>query len=514
MAATPSEIHWDLIPAEIRQMILKCLLHDGFNLASLATVSREWQTVIEQYNFARIKVTPLSLSDLDQMTSRNRKLVRYVWFCVELETYDCTRCTLGNDDWEDVTVEDDALVTRAIQGLFSALSAWEPTDDGLLIDISAHSPSDSDHWFEYLTFGPDTRLDESNWSRYTDQTRFDDPNHGWVAGYRMSTPPSDAILTIFEEIMGSGPFESDEKEDQWWQQLPLIPAVTGVLLRQQNRRRWKPAALAQMFPRLPRLREIHYEPWREWDKDCQKLTDKCYRLLFDSLASSPNLKKLTIFENFNQHYHPSSFRNCDPTRIPTSDVSRAIAGASLRLENLSASFIADASYFFDACQPSWEWPNLTSIVLTSRLLTPKKSGTDRINEMLQAAAAAASKMPKLQVMEIWNGQQGLAMVFRYRSGGRGKPGGQPAVVTRRGTWEFTLQPSVIQAWQAVAVKHQDIGPVFVDEVLDRDTVKSHGDAIHYLELSGSVIRPVSLQQIRIEHQIVEGGARDLDSLEE
>ncbi|KAF4464872.1 hypothetical protein FALBO_8304 [Fusarium albosuccineum] len=445
MAATPSEIHWDLIPAEIRQMILKCLLHDGFNLASLATVSREWQTVIEQYNFARIKVTPLSLSDLDQMTSRNRKLVHYVWFCVELETYDCTRCTLGNDDWEDVTVEDDALVTRAIQGLFSALTLIRR-----VIQI----------------IGPDTRLDESNWSRYTDQTRFDDPNHGWVAGYRMSTPPSDAILTIFEEIMGSGPFESDEKEDQWWQQLPLIPAVTGVLLRQQNRRRWKPAALAQMFPRLPRLREIHYEPWREWDKDCQKLTDK------------------------------------------------SIASASLRLENLSASFIADASYFFDACQPSWEWPNLTSIVLTSRLLTPKKSGTDRINEMLQAAAAAASKMPKLQVMEIWNGRQGLAMVFRYRSGGSGKPGGQPAVVTRRGTWEFILQPSVIQAWQAVAVKHQDIGPVFVDEVLDRDTVKSHGDAIHYLELSGSVIRPVSLQQIRIEHQIVEGGARDLDSLEE
>ncbi|KAJ3527745.1 hypothetical protein NM208_g10550 [Fusarium decemcellulare] len=175
MAVTPSKIHWDHIPVEIRQMILKCLLQNGCSLASLATVSREWQTVIEQQNFARIKVTPSSLGSLDQMITRNRKLVRYVWFCVELETYDCTR---------------------------------------------------------------------------------------------------------------------------------------------------------------------------------------------------------------------------------------------------------------------------------------------------------------------------------------------------RGTWEFTLLPSVTQAWQAVAINHQDIRPVFVDEVLDHDTVKSYDDAIHCLELSESVIRPVSLQQIRIEHQIVEAGARDLDSLRE
>jgi hypothetical protein len=53
--------------------------------------------------------------------------------------------------------------------------------------------------------------------------------------------------------MGEGPFDDEEQEGQCWKQLPLVPAVTGVLLRQQNRRRWKPAALAHMFARLPRL---------------------------------------------------------------------------------------------------------------------------------------------------------------------------------------------------------------------------------------------------------------------
>ena len=64
--------------------------------------------------------------------------------------------------------------------------------------------------------------------------------------------------------MSEGPFESDEEENQWWQQLSLVPAVIGVLLRQQTRRRWKPTALVHMFSCFPRRQEIHYEPWREW----------------------------------------------------------------------------------------------------------------------------------------------------------------------------------------------------------------------------------------------------------
>jgi hypothetical protein len=35
-------------------------------------------------------------------------------------------------------------------------------------------------------------------------------------------------------------------------------------------------------------------------------------------------------------------------------------------------------------------------------------------------------------------------------------------------------------------------------------VKSHGHAIRYLSLSGQVIRPVSLQQIRMEQKALEG----------
>lgn len=65
--------------------------------------------------------------------------------------------------------------------------------------------------------------------------------------------------------MGEGPFEDEEQEMQWWRTLPLVPAISAVLLRRQTRRRWKPDAIANMLTRFPNLNELCYEPWREWD---------------------------------------------------------------------------------------------------------------------------------------------------------------------------------------------------------------------------------------------------------
>ena len=141
--------------------------------------------------------------------------------------------------------------------------------------------------------------------------------------------------------MFEGVYWTDGEENRWWRGLPLVPAVTGLLLRQQTRRRWKPVSLAHLCARLPRLQEIHYEPWRELSTD---------QSFFESLASGP-LRRLIVFENFNQQY--TSILS-DPIRIPTFEVSQAVANASPELEHLSVSFIVDASYFFDACKPSWK----------------------------------------------------------------------------------------------------------------------------------------------------------------
>lgn len=115
------------------------------------------------------------------------------------------------------------------------------------------------------------------------------------------------------------------------------------------------------------------------------------------------------------------------------------------------------------------------------------------------AAAAAVKMPKLETMEIWDGQVGLAMLFRYQPDRKGGL----AVITWKGTWDFALRSSVIQAWEAVALGHRSQG-LYCQGVTGCCCRQESGDAIQHLELLTLVIRPVSLWQIQMEHMVREG----------
>jgi hypothetical protein len=189
---------------------------------------------------------------------------------------------------------------------------------------------------------------------------------------------------------------------------------------------------------------------------------------------------------------------CDSIRSPAPAISRIVALASLKLEHLAASFVVDASHFFEI-EPSWEWPNLTSLVLTSGLLRTGENSIE-IGAMLQAAAAAAMKMPQLETMEMWNGRKGLAALFKYQAFRKM----QQATITWRGTWILTMEPSIIQAWEAVVHQYDGRRLNLVQERLDEAAIKSHGDAIHYLMFSTQVIRPISLQQIRMEQKVLEG----------
>lgn len=229
--------------------------------------------------------------------------------------------------------------------------------------------------------------------------------------------------------------------------------------------------------------------------------------MFESIQRlNTNLKSLVVFENFNQQYPVSmqglldedGLPECPPTRDPAPAASRTIALASLKLGHLAASFLVDARHFFET-EPSWEWPNLTSLVLTSKILTPDDDPTE-IGSMLQAAAAAATKMPKLETMEIWNGRKGIAALFKYHA----SRDERKATITWRSTWNLAMEPSVIEAWEAVIDQFEGWTLNVVEEWLDKSAIKSHGDAIHHLMLSGQVIRPVSLQQIQMEQKALEG----------
>ncbi|TGO35577.1 hypothetical protein BHYA_0153g00110 [Botrytis hyacinthi] len=331
----------------------------------------------------------------------------------------------------------EVLVTAGIQlgvkrilDLFTTLSVWEP-GSSLLLDISVHSPSDSEHWFKYLTFDLDVAFDMFDRNQHTKTSmpvRPTDHHHGWIAGSRNSIPSLVAVEKVFGEIFGESPFDRLEQEDQWWQRLPLVPVITDS---------------------------------RKFTMNLGGNELMIYR--------SGQIDKLIIFENFDQTYSAGYGDICAPMRIPSSSISRAIANASFTLEHLSISFMVEANHFFKARELSWKWPNLTWLALTSRLPIPQGLPAE-LDDVLQAAAAAAMNMPNLEIMEMWNGEKGLAMLFRYQ---RGKQG-QPAVITWKGTWELNLRPLVIQAWESVSLKHCGEGVVVIKELLDiSDDIKSH-----------------------------------------
>ncbi|KAF5681471.1 hypothetical protein FDENT_8093 [Fusarium denticulatum] len=466
---SPSKKSWDSLPSEIRLLIFRSLLQDGSTLACLAAVSRAWQTDLERYNFARIKLTPSRLMDFRSMIRRNQGL------CAprgDVLTTEEVIAALTVSDTEHCSI------TTAFQGLFSILSEWDQHSE-LILDISIYSPSDAQHWFPYLTFMPDSpsdRLEGSGLELTTINQSYHGPPHGWVTGFRHSAPPPAAVHKAFHRIMEEGALDSDQSEFQWWNQLPSVSSVTSILLRQQNRRRWKPRALAHMLARFPRLQEIHYEPWRGWDI-FQRATDKVFMQRF---------------------LDGEDLAGCDSFRNPSPAVGRMIALTSLPLEHLAASFIIDASHFF-AIDSSWEWPNLTSLVLTSRLLKPEEDST-KIDALLKTAAVAALRMPRLETLEIWNGRKGLAALFQYR----GIRGARQGRILWRGTWKYHITTSVIQAWEAVGHLHTSWRLDVVQEQVDEAAIQSHGDALHHLMLSGQAIRSVSLQQIRREQKSLEG----------
>ncbi|KAL7895681.1 hypothetical protein HDV63DRAFT_400986 [Trichoderma sp. SZMC 28014] len=492
---------WHRFPLEIKYEILQKLIDDGGKLANFAIVSREWQEKIEPHTFARIRLTASRLANFDAMTSRNRSLVRYLWLCLELDKYCCLDCAYQgthntNDDENDT-------IMKALQKLFSVLNTWAP-DSNLTLDISVYSPSDSEHWLPHLTFEPDTPrvtrgprqiIDQTGRARAVDDRH--DLNNVLVEHYT----PGNAINRVFGEIMNPDqtiflPFLDDDQEDEWWQQLPLVPAVTSVFLRQQNRRRWKPQSLAQMFSRLPMLRELYYEPWREWSNQEQNSRDETHLHLLKYLSLT-GVKNLTVFENFNEKY-AESFKTMDNAfkinRTPSTALGRLLSKASLNFEALSGSFMVDACDFFSKHdQSSQEWPNLTSLVLTSQLLTPQQSRVD-IMDMLERAGLAATRMPKLKIMQVWNGRKGLAALFKYEL----LKEHRAAIITWKGTWDLILQPSVVETWGAVTNRRGGFELGVVYEKLDDATIRSHGDAIVELKVSERVVRPISLQQIRTD----------------
>ena len=106
----------------------------------------------------------------------------------------------------------------------------------------------------------------------------------------------------------------------------------------------------------------------------------------------------------------------------------------------------------------------------------------------------AEKMPKLEVMEIWNGDKGQAGIFRYVSTLKSTE------IVWQGTQHLALSEQVLTAWREVALKNAR-HKLFV-RVMPILPTRIEGSAcvLDYLRLRKQVIHEVSAWQAQWEQR--------------
>jgi hypothetical protein len=195
--------HWEHLPPKIRLIILKMLAEDTdcsskidtrkTNMACYATVSKEWQAVIEKKNFSRLTLSPPCLGTFDKTVRRQRGLIKHIWLRVKLRTYGCPSCT--ESETITLTAINNTIIRRAITRLFTILSSWKRNGDcsngGLTLELSTYSSSDSRHVFKDQHFVTDAYSESINEYK---PFNFHDKFHIWVHGQRIVVPGLRSIL--------------------------------------------------------------------------------------------------------------------------------------------------------------------------------------------------------------------------------------------------------------------------------------------------------------------------------
>ncbi|KAF5539889.1 hypothetical protein FMEXI_8747 [Fusarium mexicanum] len=429
------------LPQEVRRNILHAIV-DQRNLrwSVLASVSKEWQSVIGTRNMAKLNLRPSCLEDFEQAVVRQRDLVRHIYLNVDLPEYSCRACKKIN-----ISQKNDRLMAKTVQKLLIILSTWKTTNN-LALELNASSASDSKHWFKNFCFN-----DEHDAPYARDPVipmeamhrDWHDPKHGWENGVRTQPPPFIANDQLFRSIDLLHYIPGFNLED-----IPKVNAVTRFMIRRQFRHRFRLGGFAHVLSKFSRLTDFVYEPWPgEYRFDYE----------FPSLGI-----------NF----------SCD---------TKNLAQRSLRLNELAVSFFFDAVKFFEVCEEDWTWDHLESLSLTSNLLF---RNMQCIGNLLIAAAKLVLRMPNLTTMVLWNGRAGKACAFMYTRAEH------YAHITWRGTWDLEISRQVVEAWEDVAKFHSV--ELRLRHERFHETIRSHGDAIFHLNLPCQVIEPTSLWQIRVE----------------
>lgn len=391
---------------------------------------------------------------------------------------------------------------------FETLASWKTEESGrrgITLELSAHSPSDAIHFNKDLNF----RIHDKAWDRWDARPvpHHDDPSHHWQDGRQIEQIPLDAKTRVFGRPSGLC-FDLDAPIVQRLQGqlpgqpragrvgLPKVSVVESLVIRRQFHRAFSVSrVLCRIFEGLTRLANFTYEPWRRPTIQVGAVWGGEHTLaIYNMLRFKRTLKTVSIFENFDDVFYSQHLAGLEPYRY-SNDVYQFLALASRHMEELYAANNCDARDFFRHFWPTvtpesngfMVWPNLKNLSLTSMSLEP-----DFYNLLITTAAKAAERMPRLEVMEIWNYGDGEACIFRFERSE------SHAEIELKSTWPAAVSASAEAAWARVAGPRRSLGIKNVR--LDEKLITGAYAVLPLMALTGRLLHPVSRRQIEREDE--------------
>ncbi|OHW95054.1 hypothetical protein CSPAE12_06324 [Colletotrichum incanum] len=445
------------LPPELRAAVVEHVVdhwrhgEDSDSLADYALVCKEWQAIIERFNFAVLRVTQANLDDFETaMVGSRRGIVKQINLYVELPTYDNDPCE-KKETWED-KAENNACFTRAFYRLFRIMSSWsaeEAINGGIDFSLSISSPSDLRNANFELWQRRRWNIKDIGEKRFADS---------WI------------------DFVGQ-----DEEFDRV-NRLPPVKVIRSFTVSPQNHRALMPAAHADIVARLPGLQEACFDITKDRKKETRKIH---FNQFAGSMSNWPiTLKSLTIASNT-----ISSWR-----QIPHEALAEGDSGAKLceklrsAAQHLNHLNITNVVRIREFLRPYWPMGmDDTEPFLAHRLYYPEfwhletlhisygsiwyntewhKQG-DNINESSElvdfrqnvslAAARMAYTMPRLKHLTIkqrplmWAGKHELEYKVEEDDG---KP--TKATLTWTSTFDFKPWERTVEAWTEVAARYDGL----------------------------------------------------------
>ncbi|KAF4971873.1 hypothetical protein FZEAL_9730 [Fusarium zealandicum] len=448
VASASAPWSWSSLPPEIQLLILELVVSSsqkkrykkGPGIAIFAGVSRGWQCFIERNTFRRLVITNKTLDAFAKAVKGKNAIrlgyIRHLWLRIKLSEYTCHSCRKPENG-------DDIARALEAQGEHS---------------ITSNTPL----IYEEIQRFCGTPLELRAWP--------------------------------LKNARGC------------WNPLPILakaPVVKGFIIRRRCIRGIEVTTLAQLF----RQGLVEVE-WFRWEKRVAMVGEDeaafFANLETDLIPALPHsLKRLYLSDWFPFHMKMNQY-----SKELRKSLAQAMATLCHRFTELcppehvsTLCFLQQLSLASSETQLSpdskpFMWANLELLSLRARSIRPD-SDQRLIDVIIYHAGKAATCMPRLRIMEIWNVGPGYSYLFQYRLEHH-----QATITWRTAGGEFHLLEKATKPWAQVASERTGLPlSVVVDPFPEtpQEILQSLGKCIlRHLALLRLVMDPVTFRQFENE----------------